>query len=42
MDYAEVTKHSKIKHAKTDYTDNTSDATDANVTNTDLPTGYCD
>jgi hypothetical protein len=42
MDNAEVNKHSNVKDAKTDYTDNTSDATDANVTNTDLTTGHSD
>ena len=37
MGYAEVTKHSNVRHVETDYT---SDATDANVTNTDLPTDH--
>jgi len=31
MGNAEVTKHSNVRHAETDYTDNTSVTTDANV-----------
>ena len=36
MDYAEVTKHSTVRYAETDYSDDTS------VTNTDLPTVHSD
>jgi hypothetical protein len=31
MDYAEVTKHSNLRHTETDYTDDTRVTTDANI-----------
>ena len=31
MDYAEVTKHSTVRYAETDYSDDTSVTTDANI-----------